>query len=201
MKPVVQIVNHGKRDKNYKQRWGRVIADSQTLSRLLLAPVLIILHGKSRFPECFFIMLWIGLSDILDGLAARKFGSPAVYGAFLDAGVDFAALFTICFYYWISGSYPVFLLIGMVFSFGLFIFINLRKKIFIKSRIGKYSGAVLYFGLTIRMAARAFFPKFPAAADGIAVYLSITVLTVSIAENLIQLFRWRYTPKGAVIGR
>jgi phosphatidylglycerophosphate synthase len=104
----MNIMNGNNRAQRLIKSWGRVLADSLTLSRLLLAPVFLSLHGKEAFGLCFLTMLGIGLSDILDGLVARKLGSPAVYGAALDAGVDFAVLFTLSVYYFLSGIYPLF---------------------------------------------------------------------------------------------
>jgi phosphatidylglycerophosphate synthase len=189
LKRFNHITDNDNQAKKLAKSWGRVLANSLTLSRLLLVPVFILLHGKGAFLACFLIVLGIGLSDILDGFVARKWSSPAVYGAVLDAGVDFAVVFMLCLFYCISGSYPVFLMILMVFSFGLFVFSNVRNKVFVKSRFGKYTGAVLYAAITLSIAARAFFPNILKTADWVGVFLSISILTVSISENIIALSR------------
>lgn len=192
MKQDIDIRDSDNLVKRLVKPWGRFLANCLTLSRLLLVPVFLILYGKGAFLACLLIMLGIGLSDILDGFVARKWGSPAVYGAVLDAGVDFAVVFTLCIFYCVLGVYPLLLLIMMALSFGLFALTGFFKKAMVKSRFGKYSGAVLYFGLTLSVAARVFFPDIPATADGIAVFLSLFILAISIIENLAHLYRWRY---------
>lgn len=134
-------------------------------------------------------MLWIDFSDILDGLAARKWARPTGFGAALDAGVDFVVLNALYVFYVTLGIYPLWLLVLMGLSFGFFSLNGILQKALAKSRFGKYSGAVLFFGLTLSVAARAFFPAYHAVADGSAVFLSMLILTVSVVENTVHLYR------------
>lgn len=189
MERLNPMMGNDKQVKKLVKPWGRALANSLTLSRLLLVPVFLSLYGKGAFWACFLIMLGIGLSDILDGFVARKWSSPAVYGAVLDAGVDFTAVFMLCLTFCISGSYPLFLIILMAFSFGLFVFSNARNKAFVKSRFGKYTGAVLYAAIAFSVAARAFFPNILKITDRVGVFLSMGILIVSISENIIALSR------------
>jgi phosphatidylglycerophosphate synthase len=134
-------------------------------------------------------MLAIDLTDLLDGFTARKCGCPTAGGAILDASVDFIVLLALYIFYSICGVYPLFLIILMVFSFGFFTLTSIIKKAIVKSRFGKYTGAVLYFAVTLSSAAQAFFPYIAAAVHTIAIVLSAIILAVSIFENLMHAYR------------
>jgi phosphatidylglycerophosphate synthase len=191
LKPPILIEKDIQKSKRIKY-WGRVLANTLTLSRLLMVPLILYQHERGAFLACFGVMVWIGVSDILDGFVARKFNCSTFFGGILDAGVDFIVLLALCIFYCRLEIYPWFLLILMALSFGLFVFWGVKNKAITKSRVGKYSGTALYFGLTLSIGARAFFPDIIKTADRIAVFVSMTVLAISIFENIIEQYKRIY---------
>jgi hypothetical protein len=101
----------------------------------------------------------------------------------LDSGVDFVALLAIVIFDVLAGDLPLLIPALMTVSFGSFVLETVICGAAAKARIGKYSGAVLYFVLTADAAGRAFYPPAvkPLAAIGIAI--AALALCLSIMEN------------------
>jgi cardiolipin synthase (CMP-forming) len=59
-----------------------------TLIRILLVPVFVIFMIKEKFFSGLIIFIVTGISDLLDGLIARKFDKKTVIGAYLDPVAD-----------------------------------------------------------------------------------------------------------------
>jgi len=175
------------------------LADSLSLSRLAFA-ALILRCESGNFPIAAFILFVVmDVSDVLDGLAARRFGCQSAKGAALDSGVDFAALLAIVIFDVQSGDLPVLIPALMAISFGSFVLETILGGPATKARVGKYSGAVLYFVLTAGAAGRAFFPPAERTLAAIGVAVSAIALCLSVMENGISLLgrlRTRRTKMG-----
>ncbi|MFZ5452194.1 MAG: CDP-alcohol phosphatidyltransferase family protein [Thermodesulfobacteriota bacterium] len=59
-----------------------------TLARILLTPLFIILLIQGCYPKALAIFLLAGLSDLADGLVARKWHQKSPLGAYLDPLAD-----------------------------------------------------------------------------------------------------------------
>jgi cardiolipin synthase len=59
-----------------------------TLTRILLTPLFIIFLIQERYPQAFWIFVLAGVSDMADGLIARRWGQKSPLGAFLDPLAD-----------------------------------------------------------------------------------------------------------------
>ncbi|MDI6845705.1 MAG: CDP-alcohol phosphatidyltransferase family protein [Candidatus Saccharicenans sp.] len=65
-----------------------------TLLRIALVPVFVFLLLKNRQAEAFFVFLAAGLTDVLDGLAARLWHQQSVAGLWLDPIADKLLIFS-----------------------------------------------------------------------------------------------------------
>jgi cardiolipin synthase (CMP-forming) len=70
------------------------IANQLTLLRMLLIPVFVILTLYGRFGWALVTFIVAGLTDLLDGLAARTAGQRTDLGAWLDPAADKLLLVT-----------------------------------------------------------------------------------------------------------
>jgi CDP-diacylglycerol---glycerol-3-phosphate 3-phosphatidyltransferase len=162
-----------------------LLVNALTLCRIPLALAVAYFDGEGRFQVCFAIMVAIGLSDLLDGIAARRLGCSTRVGAVLDATVDFLVVLFLTLWFFVTGRYPVFLPVLVLLAFGLFALSGLRKKGLVKTRFGRYTGAVLYAALGLDLAARGFAPGLAAIADLTTASASSLILVVSILENVV----------------
>ncbi len=72
----------------------RTIPNYLTLLRIALVPVFVLLLLKNRQAEAFFVFLAAGLTDVLDGLAARLWHQQSVAGLWLDPIADKLLIFS-----------------------------------------------------------------------------------------------------------
>jgi cardiolipin synthase len=70
------------------------IANQLTLLRLLLIPAFVLLMLYGRFGWALVIFIVAGLTDLLDGVAARAAGQSSDLGAWLDPAADKLLLVT-----------------------------------------------------------------------------------------------------------
>jgi cardiolipin synthase (CMP-forming) len=63
-------------------------ADWLTLSRVLLAPIFVVLFVKGIDDAAFVIFAVAGATDLIDGTVARLFGQSSIGGALLDPFAD-----------------------------------------------------------------------------------------------------------------
>jgi cardiolipin synthase len=85
-----------------------------TLARILLVPVIIwaITAGEMRI--AFLVFLIAGLSDLVDGFLAKRFGMATELGAYLDPLADKAMIVSIYVALGIAGAIPRWLVILVV---------------------------------------------------------------------------------------
>jgi len=72
------------------------VANQITLARMGLAPLLVVLVLARQMAWALAVFLVAGLTDLLDGLAARRTGQRTTLGAMLDPVAD-KVLLTSCF--------------------------------------------------------------------------------------------------------
>ncbi len=70
------------------------VANLLTASRFLLAPFLVVLYLESSFDLAFWLMLFLGLTDWLDGFFARKFNQESLFGKLFDPIADKTLMIT-----------------------------------------------------------------------------------------------------------
>ncbi len=176
---------------------GRILADALSLSRLPLAALILFGETRDWAAVAFFLFLAMDSSDLLDGYIARRFGCASPKGAALDAGMDFAALFALVAFggrpglFGLPSLYGLFLPALMAASFGSFALRCLLRGQG-RSRIGRFSGAILYAALTVEAGARALLPCAATVVEIVGRASSALILSISVAENLAAL--WRRPP-------
>lgn len=116
-----------------------------TFTRLLSAPVLAWLILRSRFREALMLAVVAGISDWLDGVAARRLGTSGHLGVVLDPLADKVLLVTLFFVLTAVGLIPVWLT-ALVFGRDVMIVVGawllrwLRgPRQFLPSMLGKIS--------------------------------------------------------------
>ena len=96
-----------------------------------------------------FILFHISyLTDIFDGICARRLNVISTFGAYFDAVADFIFIFVTFTAFILKDIYPFWILIIIGFWFLQFIVTSSRKEQ-IYDPIGKYSGLFLY--ITIQL--------------------------------------------------
>ena len=118
--------------------------------RIVLALALFYTYLSEMMLPSIIIFIIAISTDYVDGFIARKFDFTTNYGAFLDSAADFILITIIFLAFIISGIYPFWILILIMFMFIQFILTSGTKKP-IYDPIGKYYGAFLFFtaGITI----------------------------------------------------
>ena len=176
---------------------GRILADALSLSRPPLAALILFGEARGWAAVAFLLFLAMDSSDLLDGYIARRFGCASPKGAALDAGMDFAALFALVAFggrpdlFGLPSLYGLFLPALMAASFGSFALRCLLRGQG-RSRIGRFSGAILYAALTAEAGARALLPCAATVVEIVGRASSALILSISVAENLAAL--WRRPP-------
>ena len=78
----------------------RYLPNAISIVRMLMAPILVWLAKIGSQQEFAYILLAAGVSDILDGWIARRFGWTSALGALLDSAADVLIIAVIVFGIW-----------------------------------------------------------------------------------------------------
>lgn len=70
------------------------LANLLTASRFVLAPFLALLYLRGDFKIAFWLMLFLGVTDWLDGFFARKFNQESLFGKVFDPIADKTLMIT-----------------------------------------------------------------------------------------------------------
>jgi phosphatidylglycerophosphate synthase len=137
--------------RNSKEKSALLFIPSAVTSiRLSVFPFLLfsLNNGLTLVTDILFLIAVF--SDFADGYVARKLGISSDIGAIFDATVDFLFIGGIFLQFTLTGMYPQWAFLLVVFMFAQFALTSLIfKKIF--DPVGKYYGSLLYgaIGLTI----------------------------------------------------
>lgn len=85
-----------------------------TLGRILLVPVVVWAIAVGQMRVAFLLFLLAGLSDLIDGFLAKRFGMATELGAYLDPLADKAMIVSIYVMLAIVGAIPLWLVILVV---------------------------------------------------------------------------------------
>src|SRR3954469_13432605 len=78
-----------------------------TLLRLFLVPCFLVASFNDRFTLAFVLFVTAAVTDIFDGMIARRFNQRSRLGALLDPAADKTMMVCGYFYYTISKKLPV----------------------------------------------------------------------------------------------
>ncbi|MGH6769449.1 MAG: CDP-alcohol phosphatidyltransferase family protein [Xanthobacteraceae bacterium] len=85
-----------------------------TLARILLVPVVVWAIAAGQVKVAFLLFLVAGLSDLVDGFLAKRFGMATELGAYLDPLADKAMIVSIYVVLAVVGAIPLWLVILVV---------------------------------------------------------------------------------------
>jgi cardiolipin synthase len=85
-----------------------------TLARILLVPVMVWAIASGQMQFAFVLFLVAGLSDLVDGFLAKRFGMATELGAYLDPLADKAMIVSVYVALGIVGAIPRWLVILVV---------------------------------------------------------------------------------------
>ncbi len=100
----------------------RHLPNAISIARMLMAPILVWLAKSGAQQEFAFLLLAVGVSDVLDGWIARKFGWTSALGALLDSAADVLIIAVIVFGIWelqqfvFVENWPAFLAVFAIWS-------------------------------------------------------------------------------------
>jgi cardiolipin synthase (CMP-forming) len=166
------------------------VANLLTMSRMSLAPLLVVLVLWGEMQWAFAIFVIAGVTDLLDGVIARRSGQLTTLGAMLDPVAD-KILLTSCFVAltWAPGlkaSLPAWLTVvtlsrdAMIVVSVVIINLTLGRRVFYPSILGKLSTLSQLVSVGLVLLLNAFALNFPAA---VYVYQVTLVLTVASAAH------------------
>jgi cardiolipin synthase len=166
------------------------VANLLTMSRMSLAPLLVVLVLWGEMQWAFAIFVIAGVTDLLDGVIARHSGQQTTLGAMLDPVAD-KILLTSCFVAltWAPGlkaSLPAWLTVvtlsrdAMIVVSVVIINLTLGRRVFYPSILGKLSTLSQLVSVGLVLLLNAFGINFPAA---VYVYQATLVLTVASAAH------------------
>lgn len=121
-----------------------------TSTRLSVFPFLVLSLANELSLVADLLFLIAISSDFADGYLARRLGASSDFGAIFDATVDFIFIGGMFLHFTLTGSYPLWAFLLVIFMFVQFAATSvIFKRVF--DPIGKYYGSLLYgaIGLTI----------------------------------------------------
>lgn len=112
-----------------------------SLSRIIIAPIFIYTFINGWYLFSLMIVIFSGVTDILDGYIARKMDVTSDVGAYFDGISDFIFILACFLVYTFNGWYDPLVLL-LIIMFGMFIGTSGLKKL-VYDPVGKYLGAYL----------------------------------------------------------
>ncbi len=110
--------------------------------RIFLSPIFLYTFLNDQILISIGILVFAGITDILDGFIARKQGSSTNKGAYLDVVSDFILIIACFIAFVVVGWYDPLILVLIILMFMLFIGTSgLKKPLY--DPVGKYLGAYL----------------------------------------------------------
>lgn len=153
-----------------------------TTIRLICSPFLFYSISEDYRVISFALLALIVLTDVLDGILARKLNAISNFGAYYDVTADFIAIILAYSAFAIKNIYPYWLLVLFIVSFAFFIFASKTDKL-IYDPIGKYYGAALFISIGITI----FYTKDPMP---LIILIFLVVITIfSFASRIYSLNR------------
>lgn len=176
-----------------KRKHYHRLANGITFARLILIPFFIGTVLKELYWYALIFVILIILSDILDGIMAKKSLDFQLFGALFDLATDFIfVLAGFLIFYWYK-DLPFLLLILSLFSFLSFCAISFLQKMIFFGRVGKYSGGVCYATITCIILSKIIDMRHTFL---LCVYIFNAVfLSVSVLEMGLMFFLERKRPK------
>jgi phosphatidylglycerophosphate synthase len=114
-----------------------------TSLRIAVTPFILWFLSIGNYVLFSALFLFSLITDIADGLVARRLKATSRKGAYFDAIADFCLISGVFLIYTIRGLYPYWILTLIIVSFTQFLLTSLRR-IQIYDPVGKYFGGLLF---------------------------------------------------------
>jgi len=160
------------------------LANLITFSRIVFIPFLIIGELQEKYIQSLIIILLISISDIIDGMVAKQAGNNCKGGDIFDIVADFMVVLTVFVLWYLKQMVSVYIILLILLSFISFGYISFLKKKIVKSKIGKYVGAVCFLGITVIIFTRLYFKEIYIVSQNLVLTIISIYLIISIIENV-----------------
>ena len=167
-----------------------------TLLRLFLVPFFLIASIRGMFTAAFVIFVAAAVTDIFDGMIARRFNMRSRLGAILDPAADKTMMVCGYLYYTVASmpliaipawlTFVVFIRDFMIMVFAYLLYTRVQVKRFPPSWAGKISTLLQAITLATTMAVNSFLPSLQA--------FLIVLFRVSLVMTLYT--AWDYLRRG-----
>jgi len=171
-----------------------------TLGRLLMVPVVALLLSNQLYAAAFWLFLFVGISDGLDGYIARRFDVTSAAGALLDPVADKMVIMTCAFVLAWNGWLPLWLAIPLIARDILMLIVGvtdprLEDRWLKPNLLGKAHAALAFSTLTITIAQAA---QFVDIGLGLTVLFVLLFCTVT-GSGVFYFVAWRRARRGMQI--
>ena len=122
-----------------------------TSLRITLLPLFLLFFFNSQLLSCLILFLFLCITDVADGFAARKLGVASEAGAYFDATADCILILCVFLVFTAEGFYPFWVSTLIAFEFAQFVLSSLFSKN-IYDPIGKYYGGFLCILIAVTLA-------------------------------------------------
>lgn len=114
-----------------------------TTARVLTVPLFSYAIIRDLREASLLIFLFLCLTDLLDGYAARKLNASSTAGAYFDALADFLVVSAALTAFAVNGTYPFWTVLIVTAMFLQFV-VTSRLRTSIYDPVGKYYGGALF---------------------------------------------------------
>jgi len=156
-----------------------------SMLRLVILPFFIYSFLSGLTLLGYSLFLFAVISDFADGYFAKKLQVTSRFGAYYDATVDAVFIITMFGVFFVSGFYPYWVLLLILFMYAQFAISSFSLEV-IYDPVGKYYGSLLYgaIGLTLLFSGQAFYN-----------FVTLTLVAVSAASFFSRLSYCLYSGK------
>jgi cardiolipin synthase len=151
------------------------IPNALTLLRLALIPVFLIASFRGMFLAAFVLFISAAVTDIFDGMIARRLNQRSRIGAILDPAADKAMMIAGYLYYTFASNFrvgipgwltfTVFARDFLIITFAYLLYTRIRVTRFPPSGAGKASTVLQAVTLAVVIGVNAFAPQFVWVAE------------------------------------
>jgi phosphatidylglycerophosphate synthase len=133
----------------------------------------------------YSLFLFAVITDFADGYFAKKLQVTSRFGAYYDVTIDTLFIITMFGVFFLSGCYPYWVLLLILFMYAQFILTSFCLKI-TYDPVGKYYGSLLYgaIGLTLLFSGQAFYD-----------FVTLAIVATTAVSVFSRLSYWLYSRK------
>ena len=146
------------------------IPNALTLLRLLIVPFFLVASLRGEYTAAFVLFVTAGVTDVFDGMIARRFNQRSRLGAVLDPAADKTMMICGYLFYTLSSrpmlvklpawlTFTVFIRDFLIIAFAYLLYTRVQVKRFPPSWAGKLSTLLQIVTLAAVIAANGFWPR------------------------------------------